>query len=36
MEAVKESRYALEYASEELKNNFDIVMEAVKRDGEAI
>ena len=30
MEAVKKSGGALEFASEELKNNAEIVMEAVK------
>jgi ribosomal protein L1 len=33
MEAVKNHVGALEFASEELRNNAEIVMEAVKRDG---
>ena len=30
MEAFKNNGYSLYYASDELKNNFDIVMEVVK------
>jgi hypothetical protein len=33
LEAAKSDGNNLEYASNELKNNFDIVMEAVKNDG---
>ena len=31
MEAVKRDGEAIKYASEELKNNYEIVMEAVKK-----
>ena len=36
MEAIKQSACALEYASEELRDNYDFMMAAVKRDGFAL
>jgi hypothetical protein len=36
MEAVKQNGWALEYASEELKRDREVVMEAVKQEGTAL
>ena len=36
MEAVRQTGYALEFASEELKGHREVVREAVKQDGRAL